>query len=56
MSDQIEVEFDVPATMRDGTVLRANIFRPRGDSPCPVALSRTPYGKERRLVDGEPAR
>jgi putative CocE/NonD family hydrolase len=46
MSDQIEVEFDVPATMRDGTVLRANIFRPRGDGPYPVALSRTPYGKD----------
>ena len=46
MSDQIEVEFDVPATMRDGTILRANIFRPRGDGPYPVALSRTPYGKD----------
>jgi putative CocE/NonD family hydrolase len=46
MSDQIEVEFDAPAEMRDGTVLRANIFRPRGDGPHPVALSRTPYGKD----------
>ena len=46
MSDQISVEFDVPATMRDGTMLRANIFRPAGEGPYPVALTRTPYGKD----------
>jgi uncharacterized protein len=46
MSDQIVIEFDVPATMRDGTVLRANMFRPAGGGPYPVALARTPYGKD----------
>jgi len=46
MSDQITVEFDVPATMRDGVVLRANVFRPAGDGRYPVALTRTPYGKD----------
>jgi putative CocE/NonD family hydrolase len=46
MSDQISVDFDVPATMRDGVVLRANIFRPGGAGPYPVALTRTPYGKD----------
>lgn len=46
MSPQIKVEFDVPATMRDGTVLRANIFRPDDDGTYPVALTRTPYGKD----------
>ena len=48
MSETITVEFDVPARMRDGTVLRANVFRP-GDGaggPYPVALARTPYGKD----------
>ncbi len=45
MSNQISVEFDVPATMRDGTVLRANIFRPAAEGSYPVALTRTPYGK-----------
>ena len=29
MSQQIITEFDVPATMRDGTTLRANIYRLR---------------------------
>src|SRR5262245_43178391 len=46
MNDQISVEFDVPATMRDGIVLRANIFRPAGEGPYPVALTRTPYSKD----------
>jgi putative CocE/NonD family hydrolase len=46
MPDQLTVEFDVPATMRDGTVLRANIFRPAEGGPFPVALCRTPYGKD----------
>ena len=41
----LNVEFDVPATMRDGAVLRANIFRPAGDEKHPVVLLRTPYGK-----------
>jgi len=46
MSDQIKVDFDVPATMRDGTILRANIFQPAEGGPYPIALTRTPYGKD----------
>lgn len=46
MSEQITVEFDVAATMRDDTILRANIFRPATGGPYPVALVRTPYGKD----------
>lgn len=42
----LEVELDVPAPMRDGTVLRANVYRPRGDGPWPVLLTRLPYGKD----------
>jgi putative CocE/NonD family hydrolase len=42
----IEVEFDVVARMRDGTRLRANVYRPGGDGPWPVLLSRLPYGKD----------
>jgi putative CocE/NonD family hydrolase len=40
------MEFDVPATMRDGVVLRANVFRPDDNGSYPVVLTRTPYGKE----------
>lgn len=42
----ITVELDVPAAMRDGTLLRANVFRPGDEGPWPVLLTRTPYGKE----------
>src|SRR5258706_7259057 len=46
MSQQITVDFDVPAKMRDGTVLRANIYRPEGEDKWPVLLTRLPYGKD----------
>jgi len=39
-------ERDVPVTVRDGTVLRVNVFRPRGDEPVPVIMSAHPYGKD----------
>ena len=38
-------ESDVPATMRDGTVLRADVYRPDTDGKYPVLLARTPYDK-----------
>jgi putative CocE/NonD family hydrolase len=31
--------------MRDGVVLRADVYRPAGDRACPVLLARTCYGK-----------
>ncbi len=43
---QVSVDFDVPAKMRDGVVLRANVYRPVGDGPWPVLLTRLPYGKD----------
>jgi putative CocE/NonD family hydrolase len=42
----VTVEVDVPAQMRDGTVLRANVYRPAGEGPWPVLLARTPYDKD----------
>ncbi|MCB9409443.1 CocE/NonD family hydrolase [Mycolicibacterium sp.] len=44
-------EWDVPVAVRDGTILRVNVFRPDADQPVPVVLSAHPYGK-----DGIPAR
>jgi putative CocE/NonD family hydrolase len=41
----VTVELDVPARMRDGVKLRANIYRPSGDGPWPTLLVRTPYDK-----------
>jgi uncharacterized protein len=39
------VDGDVEATMRDGTALLADVYRPAGSGPWPVLLARTPYGK-----------
>jgi putative CocE/NonD family hydrolase len=41
----VTVEHDVPVTMRDGVVLRADVYRPAGEGPWPVIVARTPYGK-----------
>ena len=42
----VTIERDVPVPMRDGVVLRADIFRPAGDGSFPVLVERTPYGKQ----------
>ena len=34
----MHIEWDVPITMDDGLVLRADIFRPPGDAKVPVLL------------------
>src|SRR5690349_10517587 len=41
----VTVEMDVPATMRDGVVLRADVYSPTTGGPWPVLLARLPYGK-----------
>jgi putative CocE/NonD family hydrolase len=40
------IEKDVAATMRDGTVLRADVYRPADDERHGVLLLRTPYNKD----------
>lgn len=45
------VETDVDVPMRDGVILRADVFRPEGQGPWPVLVSRTPYGKSGIKVD-----
>ena len=47
-------ESNVPATMRDGVVLRADVYRPAITTPVPIILMRTQYGKEAAQV--QPAR
>ena len=41
----VTVERDVAVPMRDGVVLRADVYRPTGGGPVPVLVFRTPYGK-----------
>jgi putative CocE/NonD family hydrolase len=46
MDQKIRIDFDVEAQMRDGTTLRANIYKPEGEGQWPVLLTRLPYGKD----------
>lgn len=39
-------EHDVPVPVRDGTVLRANVFRPEAPGQYPVLVCAQPYGKD----------
>ncbi len=39
------VERDVETPMRDGVILRADVYRPQTDTALPVLLQRTPYLK-----------
>ena len=49
---EVVVERAVKATMRDGVVLRADIYRPRSEGKFPVLLERTPYDKNGGLLFG----
>lgn len=42
---QVNMERNVPARMRDGTVLYSDVYRPAGEGPWPVLLMRHPYDK-----------
>jgi hypothetical protein len=42
---EVVVERNVPAKMRDGATLRADIYRPKVEGKFPVLLVRTPYDK-----------
>jgi len=44
-SGSLVVETDVAVPMRDGVILRADIYRPPGPGPFPTLVYRTPYGK-----------
>ncbi|HWI74493.1 MAG TPA: CocE/NonD family hydrolase, partial [Baekduia sp.] len=41
---------DVPITMRDGTVLKANVTRPDAPGTFPVLVTQTPYGKDGAVI------
>jgi uncharacterized protein len=51
----IHIDWDVAIVMDDGIVLRADVFRPRGDGRYPVILSYGPYAKGLAFQDGYPS-
>src|SRR6476620_2557014 len=42
----VPVDWNVAVPMRDGVLLRVNVFRPDDGEPHPVLLSAHPYGKD----------
>ena len=45
MVSSIRIDRDVPMTMRDGIVLKADVYRPNDSETHPAIVTRTPYGK-----------
>jgi len=43
---EVVIQRGVEAAMRDGVILRADIYRPKAEGKFPVLLQRTPYNKE----------
>lgn len=46
----VRVDKNLSATMRDGVVLRANVFQLEEGGPYPVLLTRLPYGKDTAMA------
>ncbi len=53
--DGMRIDWDVPITMDDGLVLRADVFRPIKDGKYPAILSYGPYAKGLAFQDGYPS-
>ncbi|HSL78410.1 MAG TPA: CocE/NonD family hydrolase [Pseudolabrys sp.] len=53
--DGMRIDWDVPITMDDSLVLRADVFRPVKDGKYPVILSYGPYAKSLAFQDGYPS-
>ena len=58
LSCDILFEKDVPVTLRDGTVIYTDVFRPVDDAQHPAIMAWSPYGKEigGQLLDDVPGR
>jgi putative CocE/NonD family hydrolase len=48
VSPEVRIEKNVPALMRDGVILRADVYRPAVPGRLPALLQRTPYSKNDR--------
>ena len=50
--DGMRIDWDVPIVMDDGTVLRADVFRPDDDGKYPVILTYGAFGKGLAFQEG----
>jgi putative CocE/NonD family hydrolase len=46
MTNRVLVDRNVPISMRDGSVLRADVYRPDTDASVPAVIIRLPYNKD----------
>ena len=53
--DGMRIDWDVPITMDDGQVVRADVFRPLKEGKYPVILTYGPYAKGLAFQDGYPS-
>jgi uncharacterized protein len=53
--DGMQIDWNLPITMDDGLVLRADVFRPLTEGRYPVILSYGPYAKGLAFQDGYPS-
>ena len=53
--DGMQIDWNVPITMDDGLVLRADVFHPIAEGRYPVILSYGPYAKGLAFQDGYPS-
>src|SRR5450631_4510830 len=53
--DGMRIDWNVPITMDDGLVLRADVFRPNKDGQFPVLITYGPYAKNLAFQDGYPS-
>ena len=47
---EVQIDYNVPVPMRDGTILRANVYRPRQDGKYPVLVERVCYELTKRAA------
>jgi putative CocE/NonD family hydrolase len=52
VADSMRIDWDAPVPVSDGTVLRADVFRPDDDQPHPVIMTLGPYAKGLAFQDG----
>ena len=55
VQDGMRIDWDVPIEVRDGLVLRADIYRPIEDGQYPVILTYGPYAKGLPFQEGYPS-
>ena len=53
--DGMRIDLDIPITMDDGLILRADLFRPVAEDRYPVILTYGPYAKGLSFQDGYPS-